>query len=312
MKLSLPKALAVGAAVVLSLGLAACSGSANASSDGDSTTSASAGTFAKDSSTLVFGVVPDTVNTQSNYQPIADYIAKITGKKVEYRESSDYTALIQAAIAGQVDVASFSGFTYVTATNGGAKLTPFASIITKEGQEPGYYSEAIVPQNSSITSLDGFKGKKVCFVDPSSTSGYLFPSYNLLEAKIDPTTDVTPVFAGKHDASALKVSQGAECDAGFAEDSAVDAQPGLKVIAKTMVPGAPMVFSNTLPDAIKKDLSDKLSNVTIADIQKAGIKNADSQGFKDTFFAFSPVDDKYYDQIRDICKVTKATQCEAQ
>ncbi|WP_348789158.1 phosphate/phosphite/phosphonate ABC transporter substrate-binding protein [Leifsonia sp. NPDC080035] len=308
MKLSITKTLAVGAALVLSLGLAACSGTAGASSTDGAT---DAGTFAKDSSTLVFGVVPDTVNTQSNYQPIADYIAKITGKKVEYRESSDYTALIQAAIAGQIDVASFSGFTYVTATNGGAKITPFASIITKEGQKPGYYSEAVVPANSSISSLEDFKGKKVCFVDPSSTSGYLFPTYNLIKAGIDPQKDITPVFAGKHDASALKVSQGAECQAGFAEDSAVDAQPGLKVVAKTMVPGAPMVFSNTLPDEIKKDLSDKLSSVTIDDIQKAGIKNADSDGFKATFYAFSPVDDKYYDQIRDICKVTKAAQCEA-
>ncbi len=310
MKLSITKTLAVGAALVLSLGLAACTGSATASStDGSSD---SAGTFAKDSGTLVFGVVPDTVNTQSNYQPIADYIAKLTGKKVEYRESSDYTALIQAAIAGQIDVASFSGFTYVTATNGGAKIKPFASIITKEGQEPGYYSEAIVPEKSSITSIDGFKGKKVCFVDPSSTSGYLFPTYNLLKAGIDPAKDVTPVFAGKHDASALKVSQGVECDAGFAEDAAVDAQPGLKVLAKTMVPGAPMVYSTTLPADLQKELADKLSNATIADIQKAGIKNADSDGFKATFYAFSPVDDKYYDQIRDICKVTKATQCEVQ
>ncbi|WP_285115269.1 phosphate/phosphite/phosphonate ABC transporter substrate-binding protein [Leifsonia sp. fls2-241-R2A-40a] len=309
MKLSLTKTLAVGAALVLSLGLAACTGSADAAStDGASDSAVS---FAKDSGTLVFGVVPDTVNTQSNYQPIADYIAKITGKKVEYRESSDYTALIQAAIAGQIDVASFSGFTYVTATNGGAKIQPFASIITKEGQEPGYFSEAIVPANSKITKLEDFKGKKVCFVDPSSTSGYLFPTYNLIKAGIDPEKDITPVFAGKHDASALKVSQGAECDAGFAEDSAVDAQSGLKVVAKTMVPGAPMVFSTTLPDDVKKTLTDKLSTVTIADIQKAGIKDADSDGFKATFAAFSPVDDKYYDQIRDICKVTKATQCEA-
>ena len=167
-----------------------------------------------------------------------------------------------------------------------------------------------MPEKSTITKLADFKGKKVCFVDPSSTSGYLFPTYNLIKAGIDPQKDITPVFAGKHDASALKVSQGAECDAGFAEDSAVEAQPGLKVVAKTMVPGAPMVFSTTLPDDLKKTLSDKLSKVTIDDIQKAGIKNADSDGFKATFYAFSPVDDKYYDQIRDICTVTKATQCQ--
>lgn len=110
--------------------MSACSSGASADS--------SSGQFAKDKDTIVFGVVPDSQNTQGNYQPLADYIAKETGNKVEYKESSDYTALIQAAIAGQVDIASFSGFTYVTAKNSGAKITPFASIVTKEGQEPGY------------------------------------------------------------------------------------------------------------------------------------------------------------------------------
>ena len=196
--------------------------------------------FAVDENTLVFGVVPDSVDTETNYQPLMDYIAEITGKTVEYHESTDYAALIEAAVAGKVDVASFSGFTYVTATNNGAKLTPISSIVTDEGQEPGYYSQAIVPKDSDISSIADFKGKKVCFVDPSSTSGYLFPSYNLLEAGIDPKTDITPVFAGKHDVSVEKVGEGVECEAGFAEDSEVEKSDAVKVIAETMVPGAPL------------------------------------------------------------------------
>ena len=162
--------------------------------------------------------MPDAVDTETNYQPLMDYIAEITGKSVEYHESTDYAALIEAAVAGKVDVASFSGFTYVTATNNGAKLTPISSIVTEEGQEPGYFSQAIVPADSDISSIDDFAGKKVCFVDPSSTSGYLFPSYNLIEAGIDPKTDITPVFAGKHDVSVQKVGEGVECEVGFAED----------------------------------------------------------------------------------------------
>lgn len=298
-------------AAVLALGLAACSGSAGASSGTDAPTAAAAnGGFAVDANTLVFGVVPDSVDTQTNYQPLMDYIAKETGKKVEYHESTDYAALIEAAVAGKVDVASFSGFTYITATNAGAKLTPISSIVTKKGQEPGYYSEAIVPKDSSISSIKDFAGKKVCFVDPSSTSGYLFPSYNLLNAGIDPKTGVTPVFAGKHDVSVQKVGEGKECEAGFAEDSEVAKSDKVKVIDKTMVPGAPLVYSTTLP----KDVSDKvtaaLQEVTIDDIIKAGIKNADSDAFRKTFYATKPVDDKYYDLIRDICDKTKATQCQ--
>jgi phosphonate transport system substrate-binding protein len=262
-----------------------------------------------DANTLVFGVVPDSVSTQTNYQPLMDFIAKKTGKKVQYHESTDYAALIEAAIAGKIDVASFSGFTYVTATNNGAKLSPISSIVTVKGQEPGYYSMAIAPKNSAITTLSQFKGKKVCFVDPSSTSGYLFPTYNLINAGINPTTDITPVFAGKHDVSVQKVGEGTECEAGFAEDSEVAKSTKVKVIAKTMVPGAPIVMSSALPTDVQQSLKEILSRVTVDDIVAAGVTSANSAAFRQVFYATSPVDDTYYNTIRSICEKTQAKQC---
>ncbi|WP_447913479.1 phosphate/phosphite/phosphonate ABC transporter substrate-binding protein [Microbacterium phyllosphaerae] len=297
-------------AAILALGLAACSGSAEATGSSGADESSTASGFAVDENTLVFGVVPDSVDTETNYQPLMDYIAELTGKTVEYHESTDYAALIEAAVAGKVDVASFSGFTYVTATNNGAKLTPISSIVTEEGQEPGYYSQAIVPADSDISSIEDFAGKKVCFVDPSSTSGYLFPSYNLLEAGIDPKTDITPVFAGKHDVSVQKVGEGVECEVGFAEDSEVEKSDAVKVIDETMVPGAPLVYSSTLPDDVSKKLIDGLSEITIDDIIAAGIDSADTDSFRSVFYATKPVDDAYYDLIRDICKETEAEQCQ--
>ena len=301
---------ALAGVALLALGLAACSGSADASGTPGADESSSASGFAVDENTLVFGVVPDSVDTETNYQPLMDYIAEITGKTVEYHESTDYAALIEAAVAGKVDVASFSGFTYVTATNNGAKLTPISSIVTEEGQEPGYFSQAIVPAGSDIKSIEDFKGKKVCFVDPSSTSGYLFPTYNLLKAGIDPKTDITPVFAGKHDVSVTKVGEGVECEAGFAEDSEVEKSDKVKVIDETMVPGAPLVYSSTLPDDVSKKLIDGLSEITIDDIIAAGIDGADTDAFRSVFYATKPVDDAYYDLIRDICKETEAEQCQ--
>lgn len=298
---------ALAGVALLALGLSACSGTAS----GAGSTAAEEGTFAVDSSTLVFGVVPDSADTQTNYQPLMDYIAKETGLTVQYKESTDYAALIEAAVAGKIDVASFSGFTYVTAVKNGAELTPISSIVTKEGQEPGYYSEAIVPTGSSISTLEEFKGKKVCFVSPTSTSGYLFPSYNLLKAGVNPETDITPVFAGKHDVSVQKVGEGVECEVGFAEDSEVAKSDKVTSIEKTMVPGAPIVMSSALPASMQDQLVEILSNVTIDQIIAAGIESADTEGFRSVFYATEPVDDAYYDTIRDICKtVTTAKQCQ--
>ena len=291
----------LGATLALALPLAGCSAS-SATTDG-------AG-FAVDASTLVFGVVPDSVDTQTNYQPLMDYLAAESGKTVEYHESTDYAALIEAAVAGKIDVASFAGFSYVTATINGAKITPISSIITEEGAEPGYFSEAIVPKGSPISSIDEFAGKKVCFVDPSSTSGYLFPSYTLLEAGIDPETDLTPVFAGKHDVSVQKVAQGTECEVGFAEDSEVAKSDQVTSILATQVPGAPIVVSDTLPAGLKTELTDILGEVTVDEIIASGIDSADSEAFRSVFYATQPVDDGYYDLIRDICETTKASQCQ--
>ncbi|KQR44412.1 MULTISPECIES: phosphate/phosphite/phosphonate ABC transporter substrate-binding protein [Frigoribacterium] len=301
-------ATALLGAALLAATLSACSSPASSSTGSDD---GAAGGYAVDDSTLVFGVVPDSVDTETNYQPLMDYIAQETGKTVEYHESTDYAALIEASIAGQIDVASFSGFTYVTATNNGAELTPISSITTAEGQEPGYYSQAIVPKGSDIASIADMKGKKICFVDPSSTSGYLFPSYALLQAGIDPEKDITPVFAGKHDVSVQKTGEGTECDAGFAEDSEVAKSDAVEVIDQQMVPGAPIVESNSLPDDVKAQLKDILSNVTADDMVAAGIDSADSEGFRSVFFQTTPVDDAYYDEIRDICEKTNATQCQA-
>lgn len=306
MKLRALPALAGAAALVF--GLAACSG-ATAAAPGENTADASG--YAVNENTLVFGVVPDSVDTQTNYQPLMDYLADVTGKTVEYHESTDYAALIEASIAGKIDVASFSGFTYITATNNGAKLTPISSIITQEGQEPGYYSMAIAPKDSDVETIADFAGKKVCFVDQSSTSGYLFPSYNLIDAGIDPKADVTPVFAGKHDVSVLKTGDGVECEVGFAEDSEVVKSDDVKIIAETMVPGAPLVVSTNLPQDITAVITDALDEVTIDDIIAAGITSADGEGFRSVFYATKPVDDQYYDLIRDICQKTEAEQCKA-
>jgi len=304
-------AIALAGAALFATALAGCSTAASSAEGSGSGSSDDAAGYAVDSGTLVFGVVPDSVDTETNYQPLMDYIAQETGKTVEYHESTDYAALIEASIAGQVDVASFSGFTYVTATNNGAELTPISSITTAEGQEPGYYSQAIVPKGSDITSIADMKGKKICFVDPSSTSGYLFPSYALLEAGIDPEKDITPVFAGKHDVSVQKTGEGVECEAGFAEDSEVEKSDAVEMIDEQMVPGAPIVESDSLPDDVKQQLQDILSNVTADDMVEAGIEGADSEGFRSVFFETTPVDDAYYDEIRDICEKTNATQCQA-
>jgi phosphonate transport system substrate-binding protein len=297
--------LTVGATLGLAaLALAACSSGTAATGSTANADAAAQGSYAVDENTLVFGVVPDTESTQNNWEPLGQYISLITGKNVDYFEAADYTALIEAAIANKIDVAAFSGFTYYNAWKNGAEITPFAGQLTGDLSEPGYYSVAIANPSSGITDLAGYAGNNVCFVSETSTSGYLFPSKALLEAGVDPAADLTPVFAGKHDASAQKVAAGTECAAGFAEDAVADpmiAAGSVVEIDRQLVPGAPIVYANHLPQSVIDILVDKLSETTMDDMIAAGVTVSDAEAAKEWFAGTKPIDDSYYDQIRDLC-----------
>ncbi|UUL76729.1 hypothetical protein NG819_02870 [Pseudarthrobacter sp. Fe7] len=71
------KASAIALTAILAL--SACATSAG------NTATPEAGTFAKDSSTLIIGMVPDESSATSTWQPVADYVAKVTGKRLRSR-----------------------------------------------------------------------------------------------------------------------------------------------------------------------------------------------------------------------------------
>jgi phosphonate transport system substrate-binding protein len=309
----------LAAGVVILASITACS-SSSASGSAGSTGDAASGTFASgDSGTLIFATVPDKAGTDSSWKPLEDYIAKKTGLKVEYKATTDYAALISAGIAGQVDVGSFSGATYTLAEKKGAKFDLVSAVGVEAGADkPGYYSEAIVPKNSPITSVKDFKGKTICFVSPQSTSGFFFPLSTLKAAGLstdstskdangDPVfADFTAYFAGAHDKSVAAVESG-QCDVGFAEDTEADTATDLKVIDKQLVPGGPLVISSSLPQSVKDTLNDALSDVTLADISGSGVTVTDA--FSSGFQFAKTVDPTFYDQIKNICATIPAAGC---
>ena len=77
----------------------------------------------------------------------------------------------------------------------------------------------ISPGTSCMADLSKVKGKRVAFTSESSTSGYLFPALQLIEAGIDPVNDITPIFTGGHDAAVVAVYNG-DADIGVSYDDA--------------------------------------------------------------------------------------------
>lgn len=243
-------------------------------------------------------------------------------------QASDYAGVVEGMIAGNVDLAFFGPFAYVVAGINGAELTPLGAVIGEEGEEPGYQSYGLArSEEGNINGLGDFAGKKVCFVDPSSTSGFLYPSAGLIEAGViksgsegDISAAMTPIYAGGHDASALSIANG-DCDAGFAFDTMVDTtmiekgdlQPGqLKTVWKSeMIAGS--VFAAN--DELGTETVDKLKTIFT---EKANMPAFEAEGFcegdacritDERAWGVVPASDSDYDGVRHVCDVTGSEKC---
>ena len=95
---------------------------------------------------------------------------------------TSYSAMIEAQEAGKAQLVEYGPFSYEIAVHQGVKITNVGLVTSAPNTDGSYYSLGVVdPQRTpSITSLKDATGKKVCFSDPASTSGYLYPSYGLL------------------------------------------------------------------------------------------------------------------------------------
>jgi len=298
--------------------------------------------------TLSFGAVPaeNASSLEADFSTTKAILeAELGLDEIEFFQATDYAGVIEGMIANRIDVAQFGGFSYVIATSNGADVSVAGVMTDGPDIEPGYRSYGITQaDNAEINSIDDFAGKNICFVDPGSTSGFLFPSEGLLAAGIDPSetsTEINPTFAGGHDASAISVANG-DCDAGFAYDSMVTAQlvdsgditgvidtvedetvneavASLKIVWKSQtIAGAPMAISNALPAdfvaAFQEVVTTKVNaDWAIANGYCSGTVEENDCSFsdEDDTWGFVAKDDSFYDGIRQVCEITKASKCKS-
>jgi phosphonate transport system substrate-binding protein len=206
---------------------------------------------------IVIGFVPsrEADALVEKIQPVADALKKDLGIEVKGFVSNDYTGLVEAMGSGQADVGAFGptallqsvdragaeiilqsvrngGATYHTQwmTNNPSKYcsdTPVendrkvgdgtATFLNCNGTEHGPTELAQGPKGED--AIAKVQGAKASFVEQTSSSGYVFPALQLVQAGLDYQKDIDPIFAGGHDASVIAVCNG-DAEVGVSFDDA--------------------------------------------------------------------------------------------
>ncbi|HLJ61873.1 MAG TPA: phosphate/phosphite/phosphonate ABC transporter substrate-binding protein [bacterium] len=264
---------------------------------------------------LVMAFVPSgeaaTVLTSGNR--IASLLGTATGYQFESFVATSYAGVIEAMGAGRADIGWLSTFAYVIAHQ---KYGVEVRLVTVRFGEPYYNAEIITQASSGINSLADLKGKRFAFVDPASTSGYLFPLAGLKKAGYDPSKFFgQTVFAGSHNNVVLAVYQG-RVDAGAVFDDArgtvqkdyPDVMQKIKVIWKSdPIPNDTVSFRKTLPADVKDRVTTALLRFSQTPAGLDALKSlyeiealADYQLLTSKYHVKTPNLDAFYNPVRDV------------
>ncbi|MEO5668446.1 MAG: phosphate/phosphite/phosphonate ABC transporter substrate-binding protein [Bdellovibrionota bacterium] len=253
----------------------------------------------------------DVKAIEDNTKILKGYLEANTPYKYEIAIPASFVAVVEAIGTNRADIAALNTFGYLLANErygANAKLT-----VIRFGL-PTYQAQFIAKADGPIKTLADIAGKKIAYVDPASTSGYLLPLKVLKDKNITPAESV---FAMHHDAVVSMIYQG-QVDAGAtfysppSEGKIQDArrlvltqypdvEKKIKIIELTeSIPNDPIVF--------RKDLPAEISTKVVAAFENF-IKTPEG---KDAFYKlygvtdFKVAKDSDYDGVRAMLKAAGA------
>ncbi|HEX9094443.1 MAG TPA: phosphate/phosphite/phosphonate ABC transporter substrate-binding protein [Coriobacteriia bacterium] len=231
------------------------------------------------------------------YQALSAYVARKAGLRLRLFHKAEYAEVNTMLEQRKVDMAFVCSGPYVTGHDSfGLELLAAPQI----GGAPVYYSYIIVPAKSTVSSLEGLRGKTFAFTDPESNTGKTVPTYLVSKMGSTPEAFFSRTFLTySHDNSIKAVATGAADGAAvdsliweYANAHSPQYTSQTKVILKSepfAVP--PVVVPPSLDPALKTRLRDALLH---AHEDPEGRAILDKMGIE----RFVMVEDSAYDSIR--------------
>lgn len=282
---------------------------------------------------LVLGLVPalEAEALVDNLDPLTEHLERELGMPVRSFVPQDYTGLVEALGSGRADIGMLPPF---AAMLGARRYDIETILISVRRGQTGYRSqwftndasvcqgEVEIVERRCETRVPGreaqirkfaqcqadltvLREQSVAFVDPNSTSGFLFPAVQLMDLGIDPERDLNSLFVGGHDAAVLAVYAG-DTRFGVSYDDARNIvcgqypDVGEKVIVfnhAPMLPNDGVQLRPGLPDDLRQAIMDAFiglaeSEAHLPDDQKVLWVLYEIDGFV-------PLTPGLYDPVRD-------------
>lgn len=171
--------------------------------------------------TLAFTPSKDPTALREAGDAFAKVLTLKSGVPIRAQVASDYAGVVEAVRSRRVDLAFVHPVGYVLANREAG-----CQIIVRDVWQgkTSYTARFFVRKGSGIEKLEDLRGKTIAFVDPASSSGYIYPMVLLIKRGLvkdrDPKTFFKDaLFAGTHEAALQSVVRG-RVDAAAAFDNA--------------------------------------------------------------------------------------------
>jgi len=250
----------------------------------------------REANVIGFGIEPvgiSPVEAFKKFTPLADYLTKKIGTKVELRAVSDYEGAIRDIGQGLTQICFMTPMTYIEANRKfGVELLVKA---LSEGKS-AYRSVIIAKSDSDINSIEDLKGRTFAFGDPHSLSSYIAPRVVLLEAGVDLKDLLYYDYLGPHTEVLNAVLQGKFDSGGVTESIAEKFKvKGVKFIKfSDALPGFCICVDKSMPEKDKNLLRTTLAALTNTTSEGATILNS----IYKRYTAFEEASDADYDMVR--------------
>ncbi|MBM0745718.1 phosphate/phosphite/phosphonate ABC transporter substrate-binding protein (plasmid) [Phormidium sp. CLA17] len=202
--------------------------------------------------------------------PLDAHLEKVLGQRVEFLIAASYKDNVDMLVDGRANAAYTGAVSYFEALERGAKVEPLAAPIDQFTNRPWYRACIIVAASSPIQTLADLRGKRVAFVSPSSTSGYLMPLAALKQLGIDPDRDFAAVIFGGTHAQTEALLEDGKVDAIATNIPSYNKRQSLGQLTpgnsrvlweSAPVPHSPFLVASNLPPALIEKLKEAFLTV---------------------------------------------------